>query len=52
MKKVYETPVAEKVEFCYRDQVVASSRACPSRFIDWGWGNYCEEGNKHWEYLN
>ena len=25
MKKTYETPVAEKIEFCYEDQVVASS---------------------------
>lgn len=25
MKKIYETPVAEKVEFCYQEQVVASS---------------------------
>ena len=24
MKKTYETPVAEKVEFCYEDQIVAS----------------------------
>lgn len=24
-KKTYETPVAEKVEFCYSDQVVASA---------------------------
>ena len=25
MKKQYEAPVAEKIEFCYRDQVVAST---------------------------
>jgi hypothetical protein len=25
MKKQYEAPVAEKIEFCYRDQVVASA---------------------------
>lgn len=24
MKKTYETPVAEKIEFCYEDQIVAS----------------------------
>lgn len=24
VKKTYETPVAEKVDFCYSDQVVAS----------------------------
>ena len=24
MKKSYETPVAEKIEFCYADQIVAS----------------------------
>lgn len=27
MKKTYETPVAEKVEFCYEDQIVASGAA-------------------------
>lgn len=25
MKRTYETPMAEKVEFCYQDQVVASN---------------------------
>lgn len=24
MKKEYETPIAEKIEFCYKEQVVAS----------------------------
>ena len=24
MKKTYETPVAEKIEFCYEEQIVAS----------------------------
>lgn len=24
MKKTYETPLAEKVEFCYSEQIVAS----------------------------
>ena len=24
MKKAYETPVVEKIEFCYKDQIVAS----------------------------
>ena len=25
MKRTYETPIAEKLAFCYRDQVVAAS---------------------------
>ena len=28
MKKVYETPNAEKIEFQYRDQVVVASSVC------------------------
>lgn len=28
MKKVYETPAVEKVEFQYRDQVVVASGGC------------------------
>lgn len=24
MKKEYETPIAEKIEFCYKEQIVAS----------------------------
>ena len=34
MKKQYEAPVAEKIEFCYRDQVVAS---VPSGECGWTW---------------
>ena len=32
MKKQYEAPVAEKIEFCYRDQVVASFTMCSSKY--------------------
>lgn len=28
MKKTYNTPVAEKIDFDYRKQVVASSQSC------------------------
>lgn len=28
MKKVYENPMAEKIEFDYKNQVVASSTTC------------------------
>ena len=47
MKKTYEKPTAEKFEFCYREQVVASGgdRAgsnyilgCPIKQIAQGWG--------------
>lgn len=44
MKKTYETPVAEKVEFCYKDQVVASGDRCMSVWINQGI-EYCESGN-------
>lgn len=50
MKKTYETPVAEKVEFRYSDQVVASG-GCVSRWIYYG-EFACVEGNQHLEYLN
>lgn len=33
MKKQYEMPVAEKIEFCYRDQVVASG-SCQSYYVN------------------
>lgn len=32
MKKQYEAPMAEKIEFCYRDQVVASFTMCSSMY--------------------
>lgn len=50
MRKPYETPVAEKVEFCYSDQVVASG-ACISQWIYTG-AFSCTDGNKHLQYLN
>ena len=40
MKKQYEAPVAEKIEFCYRDQVVASA---PSGECGWTWQNHDAE---------
>lgn len=51
MKKQYETPVAEKIEFCYRDQVVASGSTCESKWVNTG-GDSCTDGNSHLEYLN
>ena len=35
MKKTYETPVAEKIEFCYEDQIVASSSLGPGCVYQW-----------------
>lgn len=49
MKKIYETPNAEKVHFQYADQVVASN--CLSIWMNEGFGS-CTEGNKHLEHLN
>ena len=46
MKKQYEAPVAEKIEFCYRDQVVASS-GCVGHYINNIPGD-CEEQRNTW----
>lgn len=51
VKKTYETPEAEKIMFNYRDQVVAASQTCPSRWVNIGVDS-CTEGNKHYEHLN
>lgn len=51
VKKTYETPKAEKIMFNYRDQVVAASQTCPSRWVNIGVDS-CAEGNKHFEHLN
>lgn len=34
MKKKYEAPTAEAVKFEYKDQVVAASGGCHSKFIN------------------
>lgn len=49
MKKTYETPVAEKVEFQYQEQVVAST-GCVSKWVNEGVFE-CTDGNKHEAYL-
>lgn len=53
MKKVYESPVAEKVTFQYQEQVVASngSEGCLDQWVNTGAGS-CTDGNAHWERLN
>lgn len=54
MKKVYETPVAEKIEFCYRDQVVASGgtgKGCISVWVNTGDAS-CTDGNSWLEKLH
>lgn len=54
MKKTYETPEAEKMEFCYRDQVVAASATgdkCLSIWVNTGDGS-STDGNEHLESLN
>ena len=50
MKKTYERPEAEKMDFCYRDQVVAASVTCVDRWVNIGDGS-CTEGNNHLEHL-
>ena len=43
MKKVYETPSVEKVEFQYRDQVVATS-GC---IVSGNWSHETDNTNCH-----
>lgn len=51
MKKTYEAPEAEKIQFNYRDQVVVASSECKDVWVNTGIGS-CTEGNAHWEKLN
>lgn len=52
MKKTYEAPEAEKIQFNYKDQVVvASSATCIDKWVNIGNGS-CTEGNAHLEKLN
>ena len=45
MKKTYETPVAEKIEFCYEEQVVASgAQGCTNAWVNEG-AESCTSGN-------
>ena len=43
MKKKYEAPVAEKIEFCYRDQVVASTGCKHTNTSDFIEGAICTD---------
>ncbi len=45
MKKTYETPVAEKIEFRYNDQVVASGTSCTQ--IWYGYGDFITPNCTH-----
>ena len=36
MKKTYEAPTVERVEFKYRDQVVAASAGCGIQYVNLG----------------
>ena len=53
MKKAYETPSVEVVEFKYRDQVVvASAGKCPGVWNNTG-DNACVSGTPEWvSWLN
>ena len=50
MKKSYEAPVIEKIEFCYEDQVVAS-QGCEEILVNIGDG-VCSEGNQFFQKIN
>lgn len=42
MKRVYETPVVEKISFCYRDQVVVASGEVQNGFnVSYDGGETC-----------
>lgn len=43
MKKNYQTPVVEKIEFAYREQVVAASGKEP-------WKSDCHISVAYWKY--
>ena len=45
MKKTYATPVAEKIEFRYSDQVIASGLSCTQNWF--GYGNALTAGCDH-----
>lgn len=47
MKKQYEAPVAEKIEFCYRNQVVASSCIPVATHWDTDYDKDCDQDNNH-----
>lgn len=51
MKRAYETPNAEKIQFQYQEQVVASNTSCIDRWVNIG-VDECTDGNKHLEKLN
>ena len=53
MKKVYETPNAEKISFQYQEQVVASNdgNSCMDVWVNTGFIT-CTDDNAHWERLN
>lgn len=38
-KRKYETPEAQKIEFDYKEQVVASGEPCDERFVDTNWNS-------------
>lgn len=50
MKKIYETPNAEKISFQYREQVVASNfggeSACEMKWVNIGAGA-CTDGDQY-----
>ena len=51
MKKSYETPSAEKIQFQYQEQVLASNATCQDVWVNVGF-DACTDGNAHWESLN
>ena len=55
MKKTYEAPTVEKMEFSYRDQIVVASNGtnCGSAYINQGEyvGGSCVTPPEHVEYL-
>ena len=52
MKKPFETPVIEKIEFGTKDQILASGITnCKDVWVNIGTES-CTDDNAHWEQLN
>lgn len=47
MKKIYETPAVEKVNFDYKNQVVASGGTTPTCGTVYGWSTPTTETTCH-----
>ncbi len=52
MKKIYETPAVEKVNFDYKNQVVASNNCRKYYGLSGQPGSQCQEPSWYWDGNN